>query len=423
MPYPRNDKLQNPVLPVDIVLHPSWWHRHEGITFDEDFFFHPARRVEAEKKMEQVLYDRWGRYGLGADHDRDLPQVGPVHLAAGYLTSEMLSCPVEYCENAAPQVIALNTDSLTISHDAPFQSSVFKRYEKLLDGLKTRYGYLCGDIGWGGVLNTALDLRGQEFFFDLVDTPDEAARVAADIAAVIERFTEHIREATGTTSISVNRNVRHIPAPVHLHSECSNVMISTDMYERFFLPIDAEWSRHPPRHLAHPDAGVAPGQVGGRRLPRRLAVPSQATQHGVHQAGTLASRHQLGDLDGGLDGRVRRHAGQPEQLVGADPQQVLQIFGRATPVARHERRQPPIELVARPQDARGDLVRQAAVRVVEPVDRGGERRIERPALADLPQDLQSGTSGWGARGHRQSSMPVVGLDGTAISRRGIRPAR
>jgi len=243
MPYPRNQTLQNSMLPVDIVLHPSWWHRHEGITFDEDFFFHPAKRVEVERKMEQVLYERWGRYGLGEDRDRDLPQIGPVHLAAGYLTSEMLGCPVEYYEDGPPQVIPANIDSPRISRDAPFESPAFKRYEKLLDELKTRYGYLRGDIGWAGVLNTALDLRGQDFFLDTIDTPDEAARFAADIAAVVERFTQHMRGATGTTSISVNRNVRHIPAPVHLHSECSNVMISTDLYEQYFLPFDTDWSR------------------------------------------------------------------------------------------------------------------------------------------------------------------------------------
>ncbi|MBC8876151.1 MAG: hypothetical protein H8E44_42540 [Planctomycetes bacterium] len=243
MPYLRNESLQNSMLPVDIVLHPSWWSRHEGITFDEDFFFHPAKRVEVERKMEQVLYDRWGQYGLGADRDRDLPQIGPVHLAAGYLTSEMLGCPIEYHEDSAPQVIPADIDSPDISRDAPFESPAFKRYEQLLDALKTKYGYLSGDIGWAGVLNTALDLRGQDFFLDAIDKPDEAAGFAADIAAVVERFTQHMRGATGSTSISVNRNVRHIPAPVHLHSECSNVMISTDMYEQFFLPIDDEWSR------------------------------------------------------------------------------------------------------------------------------------------------------------------------------------
>ena len=74
---------QNPILnviplPVDIILSPSWWHKHEGICFDRDFFFHPARRVEVERKMEQVLYDRWGQYGLGKDRNKNLPQIGAV---------------------------------------------------------------------------------------------------------------------------------------------------------------------------------------------------------------------------------------------------------------------------------------------------------------------------------------------------------
>ena len=243
MSYSRNRRLQNPMLPVDIVLHPSWWYRHEGISFDEDFFFHPARRVEAERRMERVLHERWGRYGLGADHDRDLPQLGPVHLAAGYLTSAMLGCPVECHDDAPPQVIPANIDTLSISREAPFKSPAFKRCAQLLDDLKTRFGYVCGDIGWGGLLNTALDLRGQELFLDLIDSPEQAARFVADIAAVIEQFTGYVQQATGTTSISVNRNVRNIPTPVHLHSECSNVMISTAVYEEFFLPFDIQWSR------------------------------------------------------------------------------------------------------------------------------------------------------------------------------------
>jgi hypothetical protein len=49
--------------------------------------------------------------------------------------------------------------------------------------------------------------------------------------------------ATGTTSISVNRNVRHFAKPVFLHSECSHVMISTDLYERLLMPYDVAWSQ------------------------------------------------------------------------------------------------------------------------------------------------------------------------------------
>ena len=71
------------VLPVDIVFHPSWWNAHAGITFDEDFFYHPKKRVEVERKMEAVLYDRFGKHGLGESRNDDLPVVGAVHNAAG----------------------------------------------------------------------------------------------------------------------------------------------------------------------------------------------------------------------------------------------------------------------------------------------------------------------------------------------------
>ncbi len=50
--------------------------------------------------MEKVLYERWGKYSLGANRFDDRPEVGAVHLAAGFLISEMLGCKVEYrCYN------------------------------------------------------------------------------------------------------------------------------------------------------------------------------------------------------------------------------------------------------------------------------------------------------------------------------------
>jgi hypothetical protein len=56
--------------PVDIVLAPEWWHRHAGISFDRDFFFHPARRVEEEPRMERIQCTRWGSYRLGSRDSR-----------------------------------------------------------------------------------------------------------------------------------------------------------------------------------------------------------------------------------------------------------------------------------------------------------------------------------------------------------------
>ncbi|HBO44468.1 MAG TPA: hypothetical protein DD670_11150 [Planctomycetaceae bacterium] len=242
MNYAKNELLGNTPLPVDIVLGPSWWNRHEGITFDEDFFFHPARRVEVERKMEKALHDRWGRFGLGADYDKDLPVVGPVHLAAGYLISEMLGCRVDYLEAAAPQVIPADIAELRVSPEAAFESPAFRRFTELTDGLKARHGALLGDVNFAGILNTAIDLRGQTLFIDMIDQPKEVETLLAGIGEVIERFTDKMTRETGTTSISVNRVVRHFPQPIYLHSECSHVMISTSQYEKFLMKYDTAWS-------------------------------------------------------------------------------------------------------------------------------------------------------------------------------------
>ena len=241
--YNRNPFIQSEILPVDIVFHPSWWYKHAGITFDEDFFYHPLKRVESEQHMEKELYERFGRYGLGVNRDKSLPVIGAVHNAAGYIISEMLGCKVIYNGDSAPQVIAAEKDDLKIIPEDAFKSHVYKKLLNLMETMKKRYGYLTGDINWGGVLNVSLDLAGQKIFTDLFMNPEETKMQFINISTVIEKFVNGIAGETGTTSISVNRNVRNIATPVFLHSECSHTMISTDQYEEFLLPIDMEWSK------------------------------------------------------------------------------------------------------------------------------------------------------------------------------------
>jgi hypothetical protein len=238
----HNPFINSGPLPVDVVFHPSWWHRHAGIIFDDDFFYHPLKRVENERKMEDFLYSRFGHLGLGSDHGLDRPVVGAVHLAAGYFIQEMLGCKVIYQENTPPQVIPAGMECLDIDPDKAFSSDAFKKLNRLIDELRSRYGYVTGDINWTGVLNVALDLAGEQVFTDFYLKPDETLLSFRLIAEVVERFFSFIAGHTGTTSISVNRNVRHIEKPVLLHSECTHTMISTDQYEQFLMPVDIAWS-------------------------------------------------------------------------------------------------------------------------------------------------------------------------------------
>jgi hypothetical protein len=133
------------MLPAEIVLHSSWWFHREGITFDEDFYFHPLKRVESEHQMERALYERWGKFGLGQDYRRERPEVGPVHLAAGYIISAMLGCDLEFPPDAPPVVHCANKENREIDIGAAFNSPIYKRYTCLLEALKGKYSSLSGD--------------------------------------------------------------------------------------------------------------------------------------------------------------------------------------------------------------------------------------------------------------------------------------
>jgi len=239
----RNPLLREALLPVEIVFHPLWWFKHTGITFDEDFFYNPLKRVESERKMEIELYNRFGVYGVGKDRNKDLPVIGAVHNAAGYLISELLGCKINYFEDSAPQVYPANHEVLKIYTKDIFRTPAFKKLEHLLDKLKEKYGYLYGDINWGGILNSALDLQTEKIFTDFFEKPVETSDYLKNISQVIEKFTAFIQHETGTTSVSVNRLVYHFDKPVFLHSECSHTMISVEDYENFLLPFDIDWSK------------------------------------------------------------------------------------------------------------------------------------------------------------------------------------
>lgn len=235
--------MTNSFYPVDIVLAPEWWHSETGLTFDEDFYYHPLRRVEAERRMEGILFDRWGRYGLGAARDEERPEAGAVHLAAGFLLSELLGCEVEYGEAHPPRVKPLGAEDLRLDGETIFAHPRFTVFDKLLDTLEERYGYLCGDVNWGGVLNIALDLRGETLFLDALDTPGELDGFFDAIGTAITLFTDYVDRRTGTTSLSVNRTIAGVDRRIRLHSECTHTMVSEEFYRAHLMRFDAAWSR------------------------------------------------------------------------------------------------------------------------------------------------------------------------------------
>ena len=87
----------------------------------------------------------------------------------------------------------------------------------------------------------------------------------------------------------------------------------------------------------------------------------------------------------------------------------------------HTPRQQPIDPAAQSRNPVGEFMREGALPRFEIRDRLGERDVEPASALDLFSDSERREASGTKRG--QSSIPLVGDDGTAISRDGIRPAK
>ncbi len=63
----------------------------------------------------------------------------------------------------------------------------------MMNTLENKYGYVEGDINWSGLLNTALDLRGQAFMLDYFTNP-ELVKHLLDVILETTIQTVNIRE-------------------------------------------------------------------------------------------------------------------------------------------------------------------------------------------------------------------------------------
>ena len=191
MKYRPHPLLGNRMLPVEIVFAPAWWHRHEGIVFDADFYFHPAKRVEAERQDGAGPLQPLGTLRAGRRSRQDAARWWAG--ASGgrlYCSRRCSAARSNMSPDGPPLVRPANRENLEVAPEAAFQSDAYRRWDSLCDALKAKHGGLVGDINWGGVLNLGLDLRGQNLFIDMFDRPDEVSRFFQGIAAVIERFTD-----------------------------------------------------------------------------------------------------------------------------------------------------------------------------------------------------------------------------------------
>ncbi len=247
-------------LGLEVVFHADWWKYYYDFDFGPDFYFVPDTRVDAERRMNRILSKRFPGLDISYNKDQDRPIIGPLHFACGYLIPSAFGCEVKFLSDAPPEVQTLNmSEDEIIKLEVPelTEAPLIRKTIEMMDILEDRFGYIEGDVGWDGLQNTALYLRGQELFIDYMMRPKLVDRLLSVIFEAQVQFVNLIRNRTGTSSISINRDILKVNPQLNVHSNCSLVMVSAEIYEKFLLPFEKRLAaRLAPYGIHHCGSGM-----------------------------------------------------------------------------------------------------------------------------------------------------------------------
>jgi hypothetical protein len=227
------------VIPVELVFNPNWWFRNYGISFDRPFYFDPRARIENDVRMRRALYER---FGLGEKDPQPRPVAGSEHVAGGFVIPALMGVEIRFSDNQAPWNIPANLGREEIlALRVPDIESTWPMSEWIpqMDALEKEFGFLTGDFNTGGVINTALELRGQQLFLDMLEDPELTSHLFRVVAETTVKVAAYVRRRTGSCSVAVNRSIVNVDRTLFLGSNCSVQMISPRLYDATL----AEWER------------------------------------------------------------------------------------------------------------------------------------------------------------------------------------
>lgn len=223
-------------IPAHALFSPNWWFKHYGITFDEDFYLHAGRRIEDDVKMRFGL---WERFGIGSAEIEPRPVIGSMNIAGGFVIPGLFGNRIRFTQDQAawPEVRELSREeALTLKAPELEKTWPMKILLPQLEELKARYGYVLGDLNTGGLLNNAMEQRGNQFFLDMIEDEELAGHllsVSGDMQASVASV---VKNYTGTCGIATNISVAACDPALYLESNCSVQMVSPALYSRCLLP-------------------------------------------------------------------------------------------------------------------------------------------------------------------------------------------
>jgi hypothetical protein len=223
-------------IPVEVIFNPNWWFRNYKISFDESFYFDLGQRIANDVAMRRALHER---FGIGEANPQPRPIVGSQHIAGGFVLPALLGVEIRFSKQEAAWPVPINlTREKILALRVPDIRTTWPMNRLIgdMDSLEKKFGQVIGDFNTAGVFNTALELRGQQLFMDLLDDEELVQHLFAVVAKTEATLAEYVRARTGTSSVAVNRSILNVDPRIHIEGNCSGQMISPAVYRKSLLP-------------------------------------------------------------------------------------------------------------------------------------------------------------------------------------------
>jgi len=238
-------------VPVEFVFNPNWWFRNYGISFDRPFYFDRDARIANNLLMRRALYER---FGLGEPDPEPRPVIGSMHVAGGFVVPALLGVEIRFADHEAPWQVASNLGrDQVLALKVPDLQSTWPMSELIpqMDALQQEFGWVAGDFNTDGVLNTALQVRGQQLFIDMLEDEQVAEHLFTVVTETQARVAEYVRRRTGTCSVAVNRSILNVDSAIYVHANCSAQMISPALFGKQLLRYELLLARRLPPYGIH----------------------------------------------------------------------------------------------------------------------------------------------------------------------------
>jgi hypothetical protein len=304
--------MTRPPVAISLNFMPSFYHRHAGLTYGEDYYFDVRRRSEVDRQESILLHRILGRYGVGNPDPAPSASIFIQPIDLMKLTQgARLRCPIDATlETIGTPWAGLTPDQIAaLDADEAARHPIIDTVVRLFREMHALHGERADLFGLkGGMMNvhapytTAHQLCGEALFFLLKDDPQGARLIFAKIWEIYRAIFARLQHETASAPVS----------RIYL-GDCSASLLSPADYARCVLPINQDIAG------MFPEASYHSCGLSTRLLSSFAAIPGLTTIE-------LGAGTDLAAAVGAMPGVAMRPLVDPSLMRDAAPARIKEVI-------------------------------------------------------------------------------------------------